>query len=236
MVRLYQNQKFGEEVKKEKINPKQSFTEPPPRYTEASLVKTLEEKGIGRPSTYSPTITTILERRYIEKEQKQLAPTELGKVVNELLMNNFEEIMNVDFTADIEKDFDNIADGKEDWKKTIREFYKPFSAELEKAQKELEHVKIEEEVSDIPCDKCGRMMVIKYGRFGKFLACPGYPECKNTKPLIETIKEPCPKCGGKVQIKKSKKGRKFYVCENNPDNKCDYISWNKPKSEEKSKE
>ena len=162
----------GEEVKKEKIDPKQSFTEPPPRYTEASLVKTLEENGIGRPSTYSPTITTILERRYIEKEQKQLVPTELGKVVNELLINNFKDIMNVDFTADIEKDFDNIADGKEEWKKTIREFYKPFAAELEEAQKKLEHVKLEEEVSDVPCDKCGRMMVIKYGRFGKFLACP----------------------------------------------------------------
>jgi len=224
---------IGEELKKEKINPKQSFTEPPPRYTEASLVKTLEENGIGRPSTYSPTITTILERRYIEKEQKQLVPTELGRVVNELLINNFQDIMNVDFTAEIEKDFDNIAEGKEEWKKTIREFYKPFSQELEEAQKKLEHVKLEEEVSDVVCDKCGRMMVIKYGRYGKFLACPGYPECKNTKPLVETIKEVCPKCGGKVQVRKSKKGRKFYICENNPDNNCDYISWNKPKIEKK---
>ena len=225
----------GEELNKDSIEPKQSFTEPPPRYTEASLVKTLEENGIGRPSTYSPTITTILERRYIEKEQKQLVPTELGKVVNGLLINYFEDIMNVDFTADIEKEFDNIAEGKEEWKKIIRDFYKPFSKELDKAQKELEHVKLEEEVSDVPCDKCGRMMVIKYGRYGKFLACPGYPECKNAKPIVENIKEPCPNCGGKVQIKKSKRGRKFYICENNPDKGCDYISWNKPGSKLASK-
>jgi len=225
----------GEELNKDSIEPKQSFTEPPPRYTEASLVKTLEENGIGRPSTYSPTITTILERRYIEKEQKQLVPTELGKVVNGLLINYFEDIMNVDFTADIEKEFDNIAEGKEEWKKIIRDFYKPFSKELDKAQKELEHVKLEEEVSDVPCDKCGRMMVIKYGRYGKFLACPGYPECKNAKPIVENIKEPCPNCGGKVQIKKSKRGRKFYICENNPDKGCDYISWNKPGSKLTSK-
>ncbi len=223
----------NEIVKKEKLDPKQSFTEPPPRYTEASLVKTLEENGIGRPSTYSPTITTILERRYIEKEQKQLVPTELGKVVNNLLINSFEDIMNVDFTAEIEKDFDNIAEGKEEWKKIIREFYKPFSKELERAQEELEHIKLEEEVSDVPCEKCGRMMVVKYGRYGKFLACPGYPECKNTKPIVETIKEVCPKCGGKIQVRKSKKGRKFYICENNPDKNCDYISWNKPGSKEK---
>lgn len=167
--------KPNEELKKEKIDPKQSFTEPPPRYTEASLVKALEEKGIGRPSTYSPTITTILERRYIEKEQKQLVPTELGKIVNEILINSFEDIVNVDFTAEIEKDFDAISEGKEEWKKTIREFYKPFSKELEKAQAELEKVEIKEEVTDIPCDKCGRMMVVKYGRYGKFLACPRIP-------------------------------------------------------------
>ncbi len=228
--------KENEEVNKEKIEPKQSFTEPPPRYTEASLVKTLEEKGIGRPSTYSPTITTIIERRYIEKEKKQLVPTELGKVVNNLLINSFNDIVNVDFTAKIEKEFDNIADGKEEWKDTIREFYKPFSVELEKAQKELENFKLEEEVSDVPCEKCGRMMVIKYGRYGKFLACPGYPECKNAKPIIENIKEPCPKCGGAVQVRKSKKGRKFYVCENNHDGgSCDYISWNKPGQENKPK-
>ena len=220
--------KENQEVKKKKIETKQSFTEPPARYTEASLVKALEEKGIGRPSTYSPTITTILERRYIEKEQKQLVPTELGKVVNKLLTENFSDVVNVEFTAKIEDEFDEIAEGKENWKQVIREFYGPFEKEVERVEKELEHVKLEEEVSDVPCDKCGRMMVIKYGRYGKFLACPGYPECKNAKPIVETIDVPCPKCGGKIQVKKSKKKRKFYVCENNPD-KCDYISWNKPK-------
>ena len=219
---------IGQEVIKEKLDPKQSFTEPPPRYTEASLVKALEEKGIGRPSTYSPTITTILERHYIQKEQKQLVPTELGKVVNTILTENFTDIINVEFTAKIEEDFDEIAEGKEPWKEVIREFYGPFEKEVEKVDKELEHVKIEDEVTDIPCDKCGRMMVIKYGRYGKFLACPGYPECKNAKPLIENIDVPCPVCGAKVQVRKTKRGKKYYICENNPKS-CNYISWNKPK-------
>ena len=222
----------NQEVKKLKVNPKQSFTEPPPRYTEASLVKALEEKGIGRPSTYSPTITTILERHYIEKEQRQLVPTELGKVVNKLLTDNFTDIINVEFTAKIENEFDEIAEGKEQWKKMIREFYGPFKKELDKVEKNLEHVEIEEEVSDIPCEKCGRMMVYKYGRYGKFLACPGYPECKNTKPIIEYIDVPCPKCGARVQVRKTKKRRTYYICENNPKS-CDYISWNKPKLGEK---
>ncbi len=221
-----------QEVKKEKIESKQSFTEPPPRYTEASLVKALEEKDIGRPSTYSPTITTIIARHYVEKEAKQLVPTELGKVVNKLLTENFPDIINVEFTAEIENEFDEIADGKENWKQMISEFYGPFEKELEKVEKELEHVELEEEVSDVPCEKCGRMMVVKYGRYGKFLACPGYPECKNVKPYIETIEEPCPKCGGKVQIRKTKNRRTFYICENNPE-KCDYISWTKPKKAEK---
>ena len=219
-------------VKLEKINPKQSFTEPPPRYTEASLVKALEEKGIGRPSTYSPTITTILDRRYIEKEQKQLVPTELGKVVNKLLTENFTDIINVEFTAKIENEFDEIAEGKEAWKKMIREFYGPFSKELEKVEKELEHVELVDEVSDVKCDKCGRMMVYKYGKYGKFLACPGYPECKNAKPIVEIIDVPCPKCGSTVQVRKTKRKRNYYICENNPQS-CDYISWNKPKLGEK---
>ena len=222
----------NEEVILNKINPKQSFTEPPARYTEASLVKALEEKGIGRPSTYSPTITTILERRYIEKEQKQLVPTELGKVVNKLLTENFSDVINVEFTAKIENEFDEIAEGHEEWKKMIREFYGPFEKEIEKVEKELEHVELVEEVSDVPCEKCGRMMVYKYGRFGKFLACPGYPECKNTKPIVETIDVPCPKCGGKVQVRKTKRRKNYYICENNPKS-CDYISWNKPKKGEK---
>ena len=218
----------GQEVKEQKVNPKQSFTEPPARYTEASLVKALEEKGIGRPSTYSPTISTIIERRYIEKEAKQLKPTELGKVVNKLLTENFTDIINVEFTAKIENEFDEIAEGKEEWKKMIRAFYGPFEKEVEKVEKELEHVKIEDEVSDVQCEKCGRMMVYKYGRYGKFLACPGYPECKNAKPIVETIDVPCPKCGGMVQVRKTKKKKKYYICENNPKS-CDYISWEKPK-------
>jgi len=223
---------IGQEVKKEKLEAKQSFTQPPARYTEASLVKALEEKGIGRPSTYSPTITTILERRYIQKEQKQLIPTDLGKIVNKLLVENFPDVINVEFTAKIEEEFDEVAEGKKTWKQVIREFYGPFKITLDRVEKELEHVELVEEVSDVPCEKCGRMMVIKYGRYGKFLACPGYPECKNAKPIIETIDVPCPVCGGKVQVKKSKRGRKFYVCENNP-NSCEYISWNPPKIGEK---
>ena len=224
-----------QEVKKQKIEPKQSFTEPPARYTEASLVKALEEKGIGRPSTYSPTITTILERRYIEKVQKQLMPTELGKVVNKLLVENFSDVVNVEFTANIENQFDNIAEGKENWRKMISDFYGPFEENLEKVEKELEHVEMVEEVSDVKCEKCGRMMVYKYGKFGKFLACPGYPECKNTKAIVETIDVPCPKCGGTVQVRRAKNKKKYYICENNPKS-CDYISWNKPtKNEDKNK-
>ncbi len=222
----------NQEVKLKKLNPKQSFTEPPPRYTEASLVKALEEKGIGRPSTYSPTITTILERRYIEKEKKQLYPTELGKIVNKLLTENFSDVINVEFTAKIEDEFDEIAEGHEKWKKMIREFYGPFEEEVEKVEKELEHVEIVDEVSDVKCEKCGRMMVYKYGKYGKFLACPGYPECKNAKPIVETIDVPCPKCGAKVQVRKTKRRRNYYICENNPQS-CDYISWNKPKPGEK---
>ena len=226
---------LNQEVKKEKLDAKQSFTEPPARYTEASLVKELETKGIGRPSTYSPTITTILARRYIEKIQKQLHPTELGRIVNKLLIENFGDVINVEFTAQMEEEFDKIAEGKENWKKVIADFYGPFEKVVEKVDKELEHVKLEYEVSDVPCDKCGRMMVIKYGKYGKFLACPGYPECQNAKPYIETIDEPCPKCGGKVQIRKTKKRRNYYICENNPNNGCDYISWTKPVKEKKEK-
>jgi len=227
--------KEGDVVKKEKIETKQSFTEPPPRYTEASLVKALEENGIGRPSTYSPTITTILARRYIEKTQKMLYPTDLGKIVNKLLVENFPDVINVEFTAKMEEEFDEVAEGQKQWKKVIEEFYGPFEAVVEKVDKELEHVKLEYPVSDVPCEKCGRMMVIKYGKYGKFLACPGYPECQNAKPLIETIDTPCPKCGGNVQIRKTKKKRNYYICENNPNGGCDYISWTKPGTDTKTK-
>ena len=219
---------INQKLEAKKVEPKQSFTEPPARYTEASLVKSLEEKGIGRPSTYSPTITTILERRYIQKEKKQLVPTELGKIVNKLLTENFKDIINVEFTAKIEEEFDEIAEGKEYWKDVIREFYGPFSTELARVEKELEHVVLVDEVSDVPCDKCGRMMVYKFGRYGKFLACPGFPECKNAKPIIETVDVPCPCCGGTVQIRKTKRRKNYYICENNPAT-CNYISWNKPK-------
>lgn len=225
----------GEEVKKEELDSKQSFTEPPPRYTEASLVKTLEEKGIGRPSTYAPTITTILARRYIEKVQKQLIPTDLGKVVNNLLVENFADVINVEFTAKMEEEFDKVAIGEQKWKNVIRNFYTPFEKTVEKVEKELEHVELVDEVSDVPCEKCGRMMVIKYGKYGKFLACPGFPECKNAKPIIETIDVPCPVCGGVVQVRKTKKRRNYYICENNKGENegCSYISWNKPKPGEK---
>ena len=225
----------GEEVNKIRLDSKQSFTEPPPRYTEASLVKTLEEKGIGRPSTYSPIITTILDKGYIDRVQKQLVPTDLGKIVNNLLVEHFPDIMNEEFTANIEVEFDKIAEGEEEWKKIIREFYKEFSPVLEKVEKELEHVTLTYEESEEVCEKCGRHMIIRMGKYGKFLACPGYPECKNVKPLIETIDVPCPNCGGKVQIRKTKTRKTYYICENNKNDgeSCDYISWNKPKPGEK---
>ena len=222
---------LNQEVKKAKLDAKQSFTEPPARYTEASLVKELETKGIGRPSTYSPIITTIIERRYIEKDKKQLVPTQLGEVVNTLLTENFTDIIDVTFTARVEDEFDEVAEGKEEWKQILREFYPPFEKELEKVDKELEHVKLEDEVSDVKCDKCGRMMVIKMSRYGKFLACPGYPECKNVKPFVVTIDVPCPVCGGQVQVRKTKRGKNYYICENNKNTEesCKFISWDKPK-------
>ena len=226
---------IGETLKKDKLETKQSFTEPPARYTEASLVKALEEKGIGRPSTYATIISTIIDRHYVEKNQKQLAPTELGKVVNKLLVESFPDIINVEFTANIENQFDEVAEGKEEWKEVLREFYAPFEKELKKIDEELEHVQVKEEESNIKCEKCGRTMVIKYGRYGKFLACPGYPEFKNIKPFETKIDVPCPVCGADVYVRKTKRGKNFYICANNkntPDS-CNYISWNKPKLGEK---
>lgn len=226
---------IGETLKKDKLETKQSFTEPPARYTEASLVKALEEKGIGRPSTYATIISTIIDRHYVEKNQKQLAPTELGKVVNKLLVESFPDIINVEFTANIENQFDEVAEGKEEWKEVLREFYEPFEKELKKIDEELEHVQVKEEESNIKCEKCGRTMIIKYGRYGKFLACPGYPECKNIKPFETKIDVPCPVCGADVYVRKTKRGKNFYICANNkntPDS-CNYISWNKPKLGEK---
>lgn len=222
----------GEILREKKIEGKQSFTEPPARYTEASLVKALEEKGIGRPSTYATIISTIIERRYVEREKKQLVPTELGKVVNNLLVENFPDIINVEFTANIENQFDQIAEGKEEWKQVLREFYGPFEQEVEKVDKELEHVKIQDEVTDIMCNKCGKPMVIKYGRYGKFLACSGYPDCKNIEPFHEKVDVPCPVCGAEVYLRKTNRGRKYYICSRNnkkEEKPCEYISWDKPK-------
>ncbi|MBE5821349.1 MAG: type I DNA topoisomerase [Clostridiales bacterium] len=228
----------GQELKLKEIKPEQHFTEPPPRYTEASLVKTLEEKGIGRPSTYAPTITTILARRYIEKSEKKLFATELGKIVTNLLINNFGDIVDIEFTANMETELDNIEEGKEEWKQIIREFYKPFAIQLDKVEKELEHVELKPEESDVTCELCGRTMVYKYGRFGKFLACPGFPECRNAKPIIEKLDIPCPNCGGEILVKKSKKNKKYYICENNREdneNRCEYISFLKPKKKKEGK-
>ena len=216
----------NQELQKEKIDSKQSFTEPPPRYTEASLVKALEEKGIGRPSTYVPTISTLLSREYIVREKKNLMATELGFIVNNILSEYFKQIVDVDFTAAMEGKLDNIEEGSEYWTNVVEEFFAPLKVAIDKAEKEVSKVVIEDKVSDIPCDKCGKMMVIKHGRYGDFLACPGYPECKNAKPIVEELDVDCPKCGGKVLVKRSKKGKKFFGCSNYPE--CDFVSWNEP--------
>ena len=204
----------------------QHFTQPPPHYTEASLVKTLEELGIGRPSTYAPTITTIMARHYVVKEQKNLYMTELGEVVNQMRKKAFPSIVDVNFTANLEDLLDKVGDGTVDWKVIVRNFYPDLEEAVEEAEKQLEQVKIEDEVTDVICENCGRHMVIKYGPHGRFLACPGFPECRNTKPYLEKIGVKCPKCGGEIVEKKTKKGRRYYGCENNP--QCDFMSWPKP--------
>jgi len=209
--------------------PEQHFTEPPPRFSEASLVKALEEKGIGRPSTYSPTISTIIARNYVEREKKILLPTELGKVVTELLKEHFTDIMDISFTANLEKELDEVEEGTADWVELIRKFYDPFAKILEIAETKIGKVELKDEESDVPCDKCGRMMVIKQGRFGKFLACPGFPECRNTKAIVEDTGAKCPKCGNRVVVRKSKKGRKFFACENSQE--CGFMTWDTPTKE-----
>ena len=214
------------ELTEEEIEPKQNFTQPPAHFTEASLVKTLEELGIGRPSTYAPTITTILGRRYIVKENKNLYVSELGEVVNNIMKEAFPEIVDERFTANMESLLDKVEEGTVDWKMIIRNFYPDLDAAVKAAEAELEKVKIEDEVTDVVCEQCGRHMVIKYGPHGRFLACPGFPECRNTKPYFEKIGVACPKCGKDIVLKKTKKGRKYYGCENNPD--CDFMSWQKP--------
>ncbi len=225
---------IGDILEQKEIIPEQKFTEPPSRYTEATLVKVMEEKGIGRPSTYAPTISTIEDRLYIERERKFLVPTKLGEIVNEMMENNFKDIVDIKFTADMETKLDMVAENKENYVQMLSEFYQPFIKNLEEVEDKIERVKIPDEETDIKCELCGRNMVIKQGRFGKFLACPGYPECKNAKPLVSECDVPCPKCGGKVLIKKTKTKRNFYVCENNTnseDSKCDFISWNKPRKD-----
>ena len=205
---------------------KQHFTQPPAHYTEASLVKTLEELGIGRPSTYAPTITTIIARRYVVKENKNLYVTELGEAVNNIMLKAFPSIVDVNFTATMEALLDSIEEGDIEWKTVIRNFYPDLDESVKAAEKELENVKIEDEVTDVVCDVCGRNMVVKYGPHGKFLACPGFPDCRNTKPYLEKIGVPCPKCGGEVVLRKTKKGRRYFGCENGPE--CDFMSWQKP--------
>lgn len=214
---------------REEFDPKQHYTQPPAHYTEATLVKTLEEQGIGRPSTYAPTIAIILGRRYVTKEGKNLYLTEIGEVVNNMMKQSFPSIVDVNFTANMEGLLDMVEEGKVEWKEVIRNFYPDLEEAVKKAEKELETVKIEDEVTDVICEECGRNMVIKYGPHGKFLACPGFPECRNTKPYLEKIGVPCPVCGKDVVIRKTKKGRKYYGCENNPE--CEFMSWQKPSKE-----
>ena len=216
----------GMELGLEEVDKKQHFTQPPAHFTEASLVKTLEELGIGRPSTYAPTISTIINRHYVAKEQKNLYITELGEVVNNIMKKSFASIVDVNFTAYMEGLLDRVEDGSVKWKTVVRNFYPDLHEAVEQAQKELEQVKIEDEVTDVICEECGRNMVVKYGPHGKFLACPGFPDCRNTKPYYEKIGVMCPKCGDDIVIKKTKKGRRYYGCINNPE--CDFMSWQKP--------
>lgn len=219
----------GEILEKLNLQEKQHFTEPPARYTEASLVRKMEEEGIGRPSTYAPTIETIQTRGYVAKEGKQLSPTELGEIVFSLLKENFPDIVNTEFTANFEEKLDEIEDGTVPWRTVIHDFYTPFAKSLEEAEEKIGKVQIEDKVSDEICENCGRNMVIKMGRYGKFLACPGFPECRNTKPLFEEIGAKCPKCSNPLVARRSKKGRRFYGCSSYPG--CDFVSWELPAPE-----
>ncbi|MBR5151938.1 MAG: type I DNA topoisomerase [Clostridia bacterium] len=219
----------GQNLLLKEITPEQHFTQPPARYTEASLVKAMEEEGIGRPSTYAPTIATISARGYVAKEAKAFYPTELGFIITDLLKEHFEDIVDVEFTANMEDKIETVADGDVEWKKVIRDFYGPFAETLKNAEEKIGTIEIQDEVSDVPCEKCGRMMVYKQGKFGKFLACPGFPNCRNTKAITEELDVPCPKCGGKVSIRKSRKGSVFYTCDNTGN--CDFISWDEPTRE-----
>ncbi|MEE1393155.1 MAG: type I DNA topoisomerase, partial [Negativibacillus sp.] len=218
----------GETLKLNALEPNQHFTQPPARYTEASIIKALEENGIGRPSTYAPTITTVIQRGYVEREGKSLVPTQLGEVTNQLMEEQFSSIVNVDFTAEMETNLDRVEEGKADWVQTLGNFYGEFEQNLKEAEKKMEGMKLEvpDEVTDVICENCGRNMVVKMGRYGKFLACPGYPECKNTKKIVQETPGTCPVCGGKIHAKKSKKGKTYFGCEHNP--QCQFMTWDKP--------
>ena len=218
--------KEGSDMAFVEVDAVQHFTQPPARYTEASLVKTLEEKGIGRPSTYAPTITTIISRGYVTREKKRLYPTELGRMVTSMMTEYFGPIVDTQFTASLEDKLDAVEEGKTEWRQILRDFYPPFEKMLGVAEEQIEKVEVKDEVSNVPCEKCGAMMVYKMGRFGKFLACPNFPACRNAKPIVHYIDAPCPKCGARLMEKTSKKNRRFYGCENYPD--CDFVSWEKP--------
>lgn len=222
--------KMGELLKPLEVKPEQHFTQPPARYTDATLVKAMDDLGIGRPSTYAPTISTIIARSYVKREKKVLYPTELGMIVTDIMRENFESIVSYEFTAEMEEKLDQIGDGDINWTDVISDFYKPFSETLKTAEASIEKVKLQDEVSDVPCDKCGAMMVYKVGRFGRFLACPNYPECKNTKPIVVKIDTPCPKCGAALIKRTTRgKGKTFFGCERYPD--CDFTSWDMPLKE-----
>ena len=218
--------KEGDAVTVDDVESEQHFTQPPSRYTEASLVRALDEKGIGRPSTYAPTITTIISRGYVSREKKRLYPTELGRMVTSMMEEHFSDIVDIEFTADLEERLDEVEEGKVYWKQILRDFYPPFEANLDVAEQQIEKVEVKDEPSDVQCDKCGAMMVYKMGRFGTFLACPNFPECRNTKPIVTSIAAPCPVCGGRLMEKTSRKNRKFYGCEHYPE--CSFVSWEMP--------
>lgn len=225
-VTMLPNMEEKQSLNLKKSEEKQHFTQPPARYTDATLIKELEENGIGRPSTYAPTISTIVSRGYVVRSKKQLVPTELGFVTSDIMKNNFSDIIDVEFTAEMEENLDSIEEGKNQWKHIINDFYPPFKDSLEKAQKNIEKITIKDEESDVVCEKCGRKMVYKLSKFGKFLACPGYPECKNTKAIREETGVKCPKCGGEILVKKSRRGKVYYGCEHSP--KCDFMAWDMP--------
>jgi len=216
----------GDILYSEKTEGKQHFTLPPAKFSEASLVKTLEENGIGRPSTYAPIITTLLSRKYIEKDKKTLEVTELGNIVNNIVSEYFKQIVDIEFTAQMENNLDFIEEGQEKWQSIVNDFFTPLKVDIDIAEKEIAKITIEDEVTDVVCDKCGKFMVIKHGRFGDFMACPGYPECKNTKAITKELELPCPKCGGTILERRSKKGTKFFGCSNYP--QCDFVSWFEP--------